>query len=383
MNRKEIREIRSRFMPDKGNLSNIYGCYVNAANEIVTELNLSTMLMEKEEKESYMALLRKTLTGALGRNLFNLDFETNAVGASDEHKLLMALKESYLRDENMRRVFYNRVIENLKLPETSYVILLVSDCYDVPYKQGQSNEWDEDSTDMFDYFLCAICPVKDSKGMLRYLSEEGNFRQASTGQVLAPPLAGFMFPSFDDRASNIYSALYYTKSKAEIHQELMEALFNISEVPMAADGQMNAFGTALSDALGDECSLDVVRTVTSQLRERVELHKESKEPTAPEIMLDEVDKILMSSGVSDDKIVEFNEAVNKGFNGQQVLNPENLIQNKKFELETMEAHITIDPDHIYQVRTEVIDGRNYILIPVGEGVTVNGIDVKVGGRNDD
>ena len=146
---------------------------------------------------------------------------------------------------------------------------------------------------------------------------------------------------------------------------------------------MNAFGTALSDALGKECSLDVVRTMTSQLMERIELHKESKEPTEPEIMLDEVDRILMSGGVSDDGIIEFNETVNRSFNGATSFNPENLVNNKTFALETAEAKITVDPEHIYQVRTEVIDGRNYILIPVGEGVTVNGIDVSVGGNGDE
>lgn len=383
MNRKEIREIRTRFNPDEGNLSKIYGCYVNAGKEIVTELELSTMMMEKEEKEQYMALLKKTLSGSLGRNLFNLEFATESVGNSDEHKLLMALNESHLKDENMRQLFYQRVIETFKLEETSYVILLVSDIYDIPYKQGRSEEWDEDSTEQFDYFLCTICPVRDSKGALKYLADEGNFRATSTGSVLAPPVAGFMFPAFDDRAKNIYNLLYYTKSKAEIHEELMNGLLGIENSPMAAECQMNAFGTALSDALGKECSLDVVRTMTSQLMERIEHHKESKEPTEPEIMLDEVDRILMSGGVSDDGIIEFNETVNRSFNGATSFNPENLVNNKAFALETAEAKITVDPEHIYQVRTEVIDGRNYILIPVGEGVTVNGIDVSVGGNGDE
>ena len=100
-------------------------------------------------------------------------------------------------------------------------------------------------------------------------------------------------------------------------------------------------------------------------------------------MLDEVDRILMSGGVSDDGIIEFNETVNRSFNGATSFNPENLVNNKTFALETAEAKITVDPEHIYQVRTEVIDGRNYILIPVGEGVTVNGIDVSVGGNGDE
>ena len=36
MNKKEISEIRRRFKPEYDNISQIFGCYVNAAREIVT-----------------------------------------------------------------------------------------------------------------------------------------------------------------------------------------------------------------------------------------------------------------------------------------------------------------------------------------------------------
>ena len=383
MNRREIREIRTRFNPEEGNLSNIYGCYVNAGGEVVTEFSLSPLLMEREEKEMYSELLKKTLSGTLGRSLFNVEFKTGDVCSTDEHKLLMALKESHLKDDELRRLFYQKVIETLKLPETNYVIMLVSDVYDVPYKEGSGDEWSEESTDQYEYFICAICPVKNSKGALKYSSEEGEFRSSQTGSILAPPVTGFLFPAFDDRASNIYGMLYYTKSRSELHEELLSGLCGITEVPMASDLQHNAFGQALSDALGDECSLELVRTVTSQLAERVEEHRESKDPAEPEIMLDEVDRILMSGGVSDKGIEEFNEAALRSFGGKTVFNPENLMGQRNLSIETAEAKVTVDAEHIYQVRTEVIDGRNYILIPVGEGVTVNGIDVACGGKDDE
>ena len=35
MNQKELREIRRRFSLDKDSISHVYGCYVNAAKEIV------------------------------------------------------------------------------------------------------------------------------------------------------------------------------------------------------------------------------------------------------------------------------------------------------------------------------------------------------------
>ena len=44
---------------------------------------------------------------------------------------------------------------------------------------------------------------------------------------------------------------------------------------------------------------------------------------------------------------------------------------------TGEVKITVDPEHAYRVKTQIIDGMKYILIPAEEGVTVNGIDVTI------
>ncbi|MBQ6622607.1 MAG: DUF4317 domain-containing protein [Mogibacterium sp.] len=381
MNRKEIREIRKRFAPEKENFSHIYGCYVNAAKEIVATMDLPVMTMEQEEREMYMNILKRTLSGALGRNLLQIEFDTDQVGVSDEHTLLQALRMSHLSDENMRQLLYDRIREHLEMEETSYVILLAADSYDVPFKEG-SGDWDEDSTDQYDYFVCCVCPVRDSKAALRYYAEERSFRGASTGSLLSAPQIGFLFPTFEDRATNIYSALYYTHSASEIHEEFIEAIFHAPRVPMAPAYQKDAFGEALTEALGGECSLEVVKSVHAQLRERLALHKESHDPEAPEISLDEVDEILMAGGVSDDGIRQFHETCRKTFDDPLTLNPENLIESRKFEVVTPEAKITVDPEQVPAIKMQEIDGRRYLLIPVGEGVTVNGIELGIAPERD-
>ena len=45
MNQKELREIRKRFTLDKDSISHVYGCYVNAAKDIVARMGLSMGLM--------------------------------------------------------------------------------------------------------------------------------------------------------------------------------------------------------------------------------------------------------------------------------------------------------------------------------------------------
>ena len=133
MNQRELREIRRRFSLESANFRHIYGCYVNAAGEIVADIDMSVGLMEQEEAEMYLKVLKKSISGTLGRNLLDIAFTMNQVENSDEHRLLQALRKSQLKDENMRKLLYDRIIENLEFGDESYVILLGADSYDVPF----------------------------------------------------------------------------------------------------------------------------------------------------------------------------------------------------------------------------------------------------------
>lgn len=377
MNQNELKEIRRRFRPDKDNISRIYGCYVNAAKEIVTRIDMSLGLMDQEETEMYYKILKKSLSGTLGRNLIDIEFSTAQVENSDEHRLLQALRTSHLSDESMRELMYERIIETLDLGDESYVILMASDSYDVPFKGGDDEVFDEGSNEVFDYFICCLCPVKDAKSALRYESEERTFRGASTGHVLGAPEIGFMFPAFDDRCANIYNLLYYSRNISEIHDEFIRGIFNVADIPMSAGAQKDAFGGSLSAALGTDCSLEVIQAVHEDIREKLAFHKESKEPEAPEIYIEDVDDILRKSGVPDDKINSFNEECQRQLGSSDTFNPGNLVETKKFEMVTPEVKISVDPEYAYRIKTKVIDGEKYILIPADGTVEVNGIEVRV------
>lgn len=378
MNQKELREIRKRFTLDKDSISHVYGCYVNAAKDIVARMDMSMGLMEQEEAELYLKLLKKSISGTLGKNLLDIEFSTKQVEDSDEHRLLQALRQSHLRDEDMRELFYKRVIESLDFGDDSYVILLATDSYDIPFKGHDDEIWEEGSNEVFDYIICCICPVKDAKASLRYFAEEQNFRGASSGHVLGNPELGFMFPTFDDRSTNIYNALYYSRGLVDIHHEFIDGIFNIEKSPMSAGAQQHAFTDVLCESLGEDCSLDVVKAVHGQIRQQLLVHKESKDPEVPELFVEDLDDVLKHSGVPEEKVEVFNEACRKEFGDQSILNPINVMESKKFEMKTPEVKITVDPEYTYLITTQEIDGSQYLLIPVGEGVTVNGIDISVG-----
>ena len=375
MRSEEIRRIRKRIDTTLSNFRSIYGCYVNAAGEIVTTMEIPVLDMETEEREMYAAILKKVLSGKTERNQIPLELPTDKVGNSDEHRLLMAIRSTQLRDENMRDLLYQRIIGSLDMDGESYVIILAADTYDLGTKDVRDEEWSEESNEQFEYFICAICPVKMSRAALQYLPVQQEFRGISTGTLLAPPAIGFIFPVLDEGGADIYQVQYYTKSTSVNHCELITALFMIDNPPMAADVQKETFNFTLAEALGKECSLDVVTSLQAKLSAKAEtIHEESPSGIA-EVYIGDIEDILSDKGISDEKIRTFGETIGKRFDGAASFNIGNIIQKKTFEVRTPETRIITDPETALRIKTKKIDGVTYILVPAGESVTVNGIDI--------
>lgn len=374
MNQKEVAELRRRFKLDKSAISRIYGCYVNSGKEVVSYIDESLGMLPEEEAEKYLGLLKKALSGTQGKNLIDIVFSTGQVVDSDEHRLLMALRDSGLKDGEIRQTFYQKVIESLDMGDSNYLILLAHDTYDVPYRAKDGETQTDASDQVFSYIVCCVCPVKDGKLELGYCPGENEFHNCVPSQIVAPPELGFLFPAFDDRAANIYNALSYSRKADELHQEFLDAIFH-TEPPMSAGEQREAFQAALSEALEGVCSLEVVQAVHEQLSSRIEQHRESKDPEPLSVTAKEVGGILQGCGVGEEQVAAFCESCSQQFGEGAALSPANLIDSKRFEVKTPDATVSVEPERSYAVETRVIDGKKYLLIPADEGLEVNGFPI--------
>lgn len=379
MTEKEISEIRRRIRPDKSNITNILGCYVNEQKKIISKFNQSIGLMPQEEAERYLALLKKSLSGTAGKNLIDISFDIQQVRNSEEHKLLMGLRQSFLKDEAKVQEFYERVIDALEF-EGNYLILLAYDTYDVPFRSKDGLKQQDASSNVFSFILCSICPVKMKQPELSYFTDEKEFHNSKTGWVVAAPELGFMFPAFDDRASNIYNALYYTKNISENHSEFIDTVFH-TNVPMPAADQKATFQSVLSDALESDCNFDVVQTVHEELCGMIELHKESKEEQPLVISKNQVKSVLQTCGVSDAHVEKFEKKYDVEFGEETEVMPRNIIDHKKFEIRTPDVVITVNPERSDLVETRVINGTKYFLICAEDGVEVNGVNIEISNDN--
>ena len=376
MNDKEIGEIRRHLRRDRSNITAIYGCYVNENKEIISEFRQSTGMMPENESDKYFALLRRTLSGSIGKNLIDITFKTSQVTDSPEHKLLMDLRKEQLKDEEQRRSLYQKIIDNVVMEE-NYLILLACDTYDVPFKSKDDSFQKDNSEETYTYILCTICPVKQTKANLHYVPEEKLFHDGAMNQMVSAPVLGFLFPAFDNRATNIYNALYYTKDSKTSQDAMVEAVFN-TPIPKPAYEQKRSFEALLTTALGEECSMDVVQTVHEQISQRIEMHKEAKVADPLLIAKEDVKEVLESCGVSESSLSKFSVEYDEVFGFETDLHPKNIIDNKHFEVKTPDVVIKVDPTRSDLIETRVIGGVKYIMICADEDVEVNGVNIHIG-----
>ena len=380
MNEKEIGELRRHLRRDRSNMTAIFGCFVNDNKEIISEYRASTGIMSENEADKYFAILRKALSGSVGKNLIDLTFKTSQVAGSPEHELLMKLRESKLQDEELRGELYRKIIDNVVL-EGNYLILLGCDSYDVPFKSKDDVLQNDSADETFTYLICAVCPVKQTKPNLHYVPEEKTFHDGAMNQPVSAPELGFLFPAFDNRSTNLYNALYYTHNTKENQDALIEAVFN-TPVPKPAAEQKKCFEALLTNALGEECNLDVVQTVHEQLCERMELHKESKVPEPLLIDKEVLKEVLSSCGVSETGVSKFSVEYDEAFGFEAELHPKNIIDSKRFEITTPDIAIKVDPTRTDLVETRVIGGVKYILINADENIEVNGVSIHFQGEKE-
>lgn len=380
MNEKEVSEIRRRFRPDKNNITHVYGCYVNEKQEIVSEFDQPLSQLPQEEAENLLGVLRRALSGTLGKNLIDMPFSTAQVVDSDEHRLLMALRDARLEDRETLHAFFERVAAAYRVDGT-YLILLASDTYDIPYRGRDGASLEDASNEVYRYLLCAVCPVKQTKPALTYFVPESAFKNAEPDWLVAPPALGFLFPAFTDRSADIYAALYYTRDTAEGCPAFTEAIFG-AEPPMPAEAQKETFGTILGDALGDVCSFDVVQTLHSELCEMIETHKVNKEVEPLALSKGAVKTMLVGCGVADRHVEAFAERYDEAFGADAALPPKNLVETRRLEVDTPDVAIRVAPEKSSLIETRVIDGHRCIVIRADEGVTVNGVPVRIADEQD-
>lgn len=372
MIKSEINEIKKLFTQSKCSITRICGCYVDGEKNKKTELKEAFLALPEEDIFKYFEILRKTLSGTLGKNLLNMEFplETERTGGTQE--FLLQLRDSKLKDDGLLDAFYDKVIESYDYPG-NYLILLIHDVYDIPGKTTDGIVMEDASDEVYEYILCSICPVNLSKPGLSYNAEMNTFQNRIRDWIVDMPETGFLFPAFNDRGSDIHSTLLYSKDADDLHDTFVDHVLGCV-LPMTAGSQKETFQVLIEETLGEDCEYEVVKNIHEKLNEMVEEHKDVPEPLS--LNKQEVKSLLADSGVKDEKLEFFDQCFDATAGEKTSLLVNNVYNSRSFEVKTPDVSVKVNPERMDLVETRVINGRSCLVIEINDQVEVNGIPVR-------
>ncbi|MFW2490504.1 DUF4317 domain-containing protein [Clostridium chromiireducens] len=328
MNKKEILELKRRLKKDECTFTRMCGCYVDGQKNIVLNIKETFLNLREEEFFKYLEIASKTLSGTVGNNLLELNFPLDEENIGGRQLSLMELKKSRLKNDALLDDFYKLIIDSYDYTG-NFLILVFHDAYDVMTKTTDNAKLDE-SEEVYEYLLCAICPVSLSKPGLGYISDENRIGARIRDWVVGPPDLGFVFPAFTDRSTDIHSVMYYTKDAKDPHPEFMEEALGCSSKQTATE-QKEAFQNIIRKAIGsdDEKSDHIFMEIQETLNNMVDDHKAVNGKNAEPIALtnDNIQDILIESGIPEEITAKIEKSYTREF-GDTPPVVENLIDKK-------------------------------------------------------
>ncbi len=404
MNKKEIAEIKRRFKKESCTFTTMCGCYVDASKEKVVTFRETFLNLEDEEFHKYLEIAGKCLSGTLGNNLLELEFPIEEEAPGGHQQILMALRDSRLTDDNLVNAYYDLIIDTYDYVG-NYLILLFHDAYDVPMKTKDNLDLG-DSEEVYEYLLCAICPVTLSKPGLGYREAEHRIGARDRDWIVGATETGFTFPCFTERSTDIHSVLVYTKNAKEPHREFWENGLGCRSKQTTAEKQ-NAFTNMVTQALGPddeetgEKILDIQQSLNEfVLAEEEKMDKDDPLPFTPEA----VTEVLTEGGVPVEKAERIQKNYEEYFedtlpDAKELLDPtalkanepraeKKVLQEKVADLtkkleeagvigkDGKEADIVVkvSPEKLPLVTSAFVDGHRCLVIPLDddEQACING-----------
>lgn len=428
MNKKEVLELKRRFKKEAATFTRVCGCYVDGNHNKVCKFGNTFLNLEEDEFYKYLEIANKALSGTIGNNLLELKFPIEEEEVGGRQHILMALRASKLEDENLLDTFYDLVIDTYD-HAGNYLIVLFHDAYDVMSRTSDNNNLDE-SEEVCEYLICAICPVDLSKPGLGFLEEEHRIGPRVRDWVVGAVDTAFLFPAFNDRSTDIHSTLFYTKNTKEPHSEFMANGLGCG-IERTATEQKMAFHSIVRNVLGaeDEHTDDVLLDLQQNLSDMIDEYAETHDDDEDVFLLDKevVTKLLADSEISEEKAAKIEKSVDEAFGekppaAENVIDSKALVQNElrveKMALEdqvgtltvqlnekdealaertsqliekqeeidnyiaetkTYDVVLRVKPEKASQIKSQVINGQKCLVIPMDEDehATINGVNTTV------
>lgn len=416
MNKKDILEIKRRFKKDTCTFTRMCGCYVDADRNKVLTFGETFLNLEDEEFHKYLEIAKKVLSGTIGNNLLELEFPASEEEAGGKQQFLMGLRDSCLKSDELMEAFYDHVIDSYEYVG-NYLILVFHDAYDVMTKTSDNNKLDE-SEEVYEYLLCAICPVTLTKPGLGYRADENRIGPRIRDWVVGVPDTGFVFPAFTDRSTDIHSVMFYTRDTKTPHAEFMENGLGCYGKMTATEKKLT-FQDIVKDVIGedDEESDALFLGIQGNINDRIPVVAEDEPEPEPVILTTaDISEVLTESGCSEEQVAVIQKQYEDVFSeelpaAEQLVDPKlveanakrqdrlelvHQVENLKHQLEetrslpvddddsidavkTYDVILRVKPEKVGQIHSDIINGQKCLIIPMEEDehAAVNGVNTTV------
>lgn len=423
--KKDILELKRRMKKEDCTFTRMSGCYVDANKEKIVKINENFLNLEEEEFHKYLEIAKKSISGTIGNNILELHFEEEETKPGGLQQFLLGLRDSHLKNEDLLDRLYDQIIEHYDYVG-NYLILLFHDAYDVITKTNDNLKLDE-SEEVFEYLLCAICPVNLSKPGLGYLKEENRIGPRIRDWVVGAPDTGFLFPSFAERSTDIHSVTYYVKDAKDSHPDFVAGVLGCGPKRTATE-QKKVFATIVKKALApvvddtDEVLLNIQENLNTRLESEESMNDDTdmepltlsqetisevlKEMELPNDALHEIENAFIEEfaeelptieALIDTKAIEANakirqqkelveqvhalqkELVEKDLSEAGAVTDSDEDDASSDKVKTYDVVLRVKPEKANQIKSQMLNGQKCLIIPMddGEYVNVNGINTKM------
>ena len=191
INREDMLELTRRMTLSRNCFSRIAGAYMDEEGFVDGTFNRHFQKLSQKDQKSNLEIAKASPLAET-----NVELKEHVFGPESEkpggiRQMLMAVKESELKNDALLDVFYEIVGERYGATGP-YAIYLFFGTYDIPLKANDKESlWE--SEEVYSFLICAICPVS------------GDYESGA-------PEAGFLFPAFKERGGDTHRIDIFKKA---------------------------------------------------------------------------------------------------------------------------------------------------------------------------
>ena len=372
MDKKGIAEIKKCFKKEDCRIDRMVSCFLNEEGEIISRFSDSFYALEDKELFKYCELFKQSLSGKIGRNLYTLAFPLEEEDEGGKQSTLYKLLQSELKDEELYNAFFESVRQDYPIPG-KHLLLLAHGVYDIPSKTSDGLSLEDASEQVYSFILFALCPVSLLKEGLCFDKQSDSFVSRSEDFVVQKPEISFLYPAFHDRSSDIHELLYRCKKREDSLDTLPQSLFGCS-LPMGEKQQKNCFSKLVEEILQEDCTFENVRLLQEELAELQ--NKENEEEREQSLPKNQVKALLEKAGADEEQLLNFSSLYDEELGDKnESLFLENLADNT-LRLDSENLHLRIKNEVSAILESRIIDGKEYLLLPISDNLECNGISIR-------